>query len=218
MMKMSNTPDTWQSITQSDTTRIQSILNTWFADKKSGRMDLPQSKRWFSGGQQLDQLLRKEYTQTVSEAVSGGLNHWQQSCEGALALIIALDQFSRNIHRKSATAFSGDAQALAACHYALSMNYNAELPITQRVFFYLPLEHDETVASQRLCVTLFEELVDQAPPELASFAKGSLDYAIQHQVIIEQFGRFPHRNEILGRNSTDAEIRWLAESGSRFGQ
>lgn len=206
------------SMSRSDEHCIQSILSLWFVDEASGRMDLPQSRRWFGGGEQLDQMIRETYSQTLEDASAGVLDHWQHSAHGALSLIIVLDQFSRNVHRKSAKAFACDSKALTICKHALSMKYPSTLPLTQQVFLYLPLEHDESAQSQQLCVTLFEELVDRAPAELVEFARRTLDYAREHKAIIDRFGRFPHRNKALGRQDTDDEIRWLSDGGKRFGQ
>lgn len=196
----------------------ESVLSFWFKDEDTGRMDLPQGKRWFLGGKELDALLEERFGATVVLAREGHLQHWQESAHSALALIILLDQFNRNIYRGTADAFAADSQALAVCHHALAMDYPAQYTLTQRVFCYLPLEHDESTESQESSVALFTELAENAPPQLREYANGTLEYAHEHKKIIDQFGRYPYRNEVLGRTSTPAELAWLEQSGKRFGQ
>lgn len=193
------------------------VLDFWFRDEASGRMDLPQSKRWFQGGSKLDRELTERFGPALKLARAGKLDHWRDSASGTLALIILLDQFNRNINRGTAEAFAGDTQALSLCHHAIDMGYPSRWPITHQVFCYMPLEHDESVESQERSVALFSELLEQAPPALQDYAKGTLDYARQHKEIIDRFGRYPYRNEVLDRDSTPEEIEWLA-NGKRFGQ
>lgn len=198
-------------------TTAQDVLDFWFRDAASGRMDLPQSQRWFRGGSALDQELAERFGPTLTLAREGRLNQWRESDSGTLALIIVLDQFNRNINRGTAEAFAGDAQALSLCHHAIAMNYPDQWPLTHRVFCYMPLEHDESVESQERSVALFSKLPDIAPPELQDYARGTLDYARQHKEIIDRFGRYPYRNAVLERHSTAEEEEWLA-NGKRFGQ
>ena len=197
---------------------IDSVLSTWFEDEKTGRVDLPQKKRWFMGGKTLDALLRDQFAQTVQNAQAGKLGSWLGELKGALAYIVLLDQFSRNIHRGTAQAFAGDAKALAIARQVLNSNDHESLPLTHRVFLYMPFEHDETIESQRTSIALFTQLHNQAPPLLAKFAQATLDSAIEHKDIIDQFGRYPHRNAILGRQNTTAETAWLESKAKRFGQ
>ncbi|MGQ7847982.1 DUF924 family protein [Granulosicoccus sp. 3-233] len=195
----------------------EDIVEYWFRDEATGRMDLPQSKRWFQGGSKLDRELAERFGSTLALARAGSLDHWRESPTGTLALIILLDQFNRNINRGTAEAFAGDAQALSLCHHAIDRNYPAGWPLTHQVFCYMPLEHDESVSSQERSVALFTELLEKAPPELQSYAKGTLDYALQHKEIIDRFGRYPYRNAVLEREDTAEEREWLAD-GKRFGQ
>lgn len=203
------------------TTDVQSpedVINTWFKDNDTGTLDIPQSKRWFLGGKKLDEALTKQYTATLLAASEGRLSHWLDTAHGTLALIVVTDQFSRNINRGTAAAFSLDSTALEACKHALVKNYDSQLTITQRVFCYIPLEHDETLESQTESIALYRKLDDNAPPELKKFTQSTLQYALDHKAIIEQFGRYPHRNAVLGRTSTQAEIDWLDRENKRFGQ
>lgn len=206
------------SDTATDQQNIDKILAFWFRDDATGRMDLPQSKRWFTGGKQLDAELAERFSTLLSQSRRGELDHWADTAHGALALIVLLDQFNRNIHRGTAEAFAGDQQALGLCHHALQKGYPAQLPLTHRVFCYLPLEHDESAASQERSVTLFTELLEAAPPELYDYARGTLDYAHQHKEIIDRFGRYPYRNAVLDRTSTPEELEWLNNGSKRFGQ
>ncbi|NND92179.1 MAG: DUF924 domain-containing protein [Granulosicoccus sp.] len=194
------------------------VLDFWFRDEATGRMDLPQGQRWFKGGKALDEQLEQRFAALLARGRDGQLDDWLQDAQGTLALIVLLDQFNRNIHRGTAEAFAADAQALAACLHALEQAYPAQLPLTQQVFCFLPLEHDESVASQERSVALFEALAAQAPPELQEFAQGTADFAREHKSIIDRFGRYPYRNAVLGRTSTPAELEWLAQSNTRFGQ
>jgi len=196
----------------------QDILDTWFRDEASGKMDVPQGKRWFMGGKALDDSLTAHYSDVMNAAGKGHLDDWLDSPEGTLALIVLMDQFNRNINRGTAAAFALDSKALRACKHALANGYDTTLPITQRVFCYLPLEHDETFVSQSASVELFRMLTDIAPPELEEFTRSTLEYALDHQAIIERFGRYPHRNAVLGRTSSPEEIDWLEKENKRFGQ
>ena len=202
----------------SDVRSPQEVINTWFKDETSAKLDIPQSKRWFLGGKKLDQALSEQYAATLAAANEGKLSHWLDTAQGTLALIVVTDQFNRNINRGTAAAFALDNTALAACKHALAKNYDSQLTITQRVFCYMPLEHDETQESQTHCIALFRKLVENAPPELKTFTQGTLQHALEHQAIIEQFGRYPHRNAVLGRASTRAETDWLDRDNKRFGQ
>lgn len=201
-----------------DKALIEQILVTWFEDEETGRRDLPQHKRWFMGGKDLDTLLVERFSDVLDRMLSGEFEHWQHSPDGALASVILLDQFGRNINRGSARAFAGDAQALAISRYALENGFPDQCEFTQSVFFYMPFMHDESVESQQQCVDLMRSMVNSAPENQKKFATSSLESAIEHQQIIEQFGRYPHRNEVLKRTSTAEESAWLEEKNQRFGQ
>lgn len=196
----------------------QHVLETWFKDDETGRMDLPQLKRWFMGGSKLDDYLRATYSPTLQAAAAGELDHWLNDSQSTLALIIVLDQFNRNINRGSAAAFALDAKALAASQRALEKSYTDDYSFTQKMFCYMPLEHDESRESQRKAVALFQQLKEDAPPEYTEFATRALASAVEHQEIVEEFGRYPHRNEVLGRPNTEEEELWLAADHKSFGQ
>ena len=196
----------------------QHVLDTWFKDEATGRMDLPQTKRWFMGGLELDQQLSSQYSHTLLLAGENKLDHWMDTAQGTLALIILLDQFNRNINRGTAGAFAHDAKAVTVSKHALAMGYTKELPISQRLFCYMPFEHDETDESQSQSVALFTQLKEEAPEDFSEFADRTLASAIEHKDIIDKFGRYPYRNAVLQRRSTEEELAWLANENKRFGQ
>jgi uncharacterized protein (DUF924 family) len=204
-----------------DTTDVltpEHVLDTWFKDVETGRMDLAQPRRWFMGGAALDQKLKSQYAPTLKQAGANKLDHWLDSAQGTLALIIVLDQFTRNIHRGSAAAFEHDAKAVTASQHAVAQGYDQQLPISQRMFCYMPFEHDESAESQLQSVALFKQLKEDASPEFSEFAERTLASAIEHKDIIDKFGRYPHRNAVLARTSTEAELAWLDDENKRFGQ
>lgn len=137
---------------------------------------------------------------------------------GSLALLILLDQFTRNIFRGSAKAFAFDHKAQSVCLDGLSKGFDKNLPITQRKFFYLPLEHAESHELQAESLKRFTTLYEQSSNDLKEFTRRTLHSAIEHKAIIDAFGRYPYRNAVLGRENTAAEERWLAKSNKRFGQ
>jgi len=197
---------------------VDDVLDAWFGDRATGRRDLPQTRRWFSGGKAFDRMLGERFGRTIDTVARGELDAWRETPEGALALIVLLDQFARNVHRGTAEAFAHGARALALAETGIARGDLERLPFVQRVFYVLPLEHDESLDSQRRALALFRRLRDTAPPELAGFAESTLDSAEEHAAIIERFGRYPYRNEVLGRRCTAEEETWLAEGAKRFGQ
>ena len=196
----------------------EAVLDVWFGDPASGRRDLPQTRRWFRGGKAFDAMLRARFGTTLEAAARGELDGWRETPSGRLALIVLLDQFARNVHRGTAAAFAHDARALALAEEGLARAHMAPLPLVQAVFHVMPYEHDESRRSQRRALALFGELLRRAPPALEGFARATLRSAEEHAAIIERFGRYPHRNAVLGRESSAAEKRWLAGRARRFGQ
>ncbi len=186
----------------------QRVLNEWFGAPGSAQDGQVQMK-WFKKDPAFDAELRDRFGALVEQALAGGLREWESTPWGALARIVVLDQFTRNIHRDTPLAFAGDALALAA---ALALLPRAqELGTLERWFVAMPLEHAEDLAMQDRSVATFEALA----AEDARLAD-ALDYAIRHRDVIARFGRFPHRNEILGRESTPDELEFLKQPGSRF--
>jgi uncharacterized protein (DUF924 family) len=190
--------------------RAEEVLEYWFG-ARGGEEWGKFRPQWFRGGKQADDDIRTRFAELHAEASRGELDDWLQSAEGSLALIIVLDQFSRNLHRGTAGAFAADAKALALAKRAIALGFDQAVLPVQRWFFYLPFEHAEDVEEQRRAVELFSALPDDEGKQMG------VDYAKQHLDIIERFGRFPHRNAMLGRDATPEEAKWLAEGGATFG-
>jgi uncharacterized protein (DUF924 family) len=188
---------------------IQDILDFWFAD---GPDTFRQA--WFQRDDGFDTEIRRRFSALVVPAREGALDDWAATPEGALALFLVLDQFPRNLFRGSPEAFASDAHALRlARRLVIGGRMDLALPPTQRVFLYLPFEHAEELAAQDQSVALFEGLRDH--PAHAQ-PNGTIDYAWRHRAVIARFGRFPHRNAVLGRESTPAELTYLAQPGAGF--
>jgi uncharacterized protein (DUF924 family) len=188
---------------------IREILQFWFADG-------PDAFRtaWFAKDPAFDEAIPARFGALLAPAREGALCGWAATPEGALALLLVLDQFPRNLHRGAAEAFASDAHALSlARRLVVGQGMDLALAPTQRVFLYLPFEHAEVMAAQDLSVALFEGLRDH--PAHARPA-GTIDYGWRHRDLIACFGRFPHRNAALGRESTAAELTYLAQPGAGF--
>jgi uncharacterized protein (DUF924 family) len=185
------------------------ILEFWFG------AETPQQFRteWFNGGEAFDQEIARRFQIELGQAFSSGLDGWDGLPRSALALVLLLDQFPRNAYRGTPLAFLGDVRAQEVTLLGLERGYQQRFTPLERLFFYLPLEHAENLALQDRSVELMRQLEAEAP-ELASAQL--VDYAERHRAVIERFGRFPHRNEILGRESTPEEVQFLAEPGSSF--
>lgn len=188
----------------------RAVLDTWFGAKDSPEFGHSQRK-WFKKNAAFDAMLSARFSGLIDAALRGQLDEWATTPEGALALILLLDQFTRNIYRGTPHAFSGDAQALRLAEQMVSTKADLALPTPfHRAFVYMPFEHDETPASQRESVRLFGELaLDDPDPELAKHFR----YAQRHAEVIDRFGRFPHRNTLLSRETTADEHAWLKANG-----
>ena len=195
--------------------RIEEILHFWFGDLQTINLE-ERVKLWFGGEEETDRLIRDKFEPDLLQAISGELARWEETPRGSLALIILLDQFSRNIYRNTPRAFAQDKMALGICLRGMDQGKDLVLDLLERVFFYLPMEHAENLEIQRKSVKAFESLVKAAPPDMKNTFESFLDYAVRHYAIIEKFGRFPHRNEILGRASTPEELEFLTQPGSSF--
>ena len=163
--------------------------------------------RWFAAGPAFDSLLNESFAALHGEAARGKLSSWERDAPGALALILLTDQIPRNIFRHSAHAFATDQMARNIADRAIARGFDQATEPGLRLFFYLPFEHHEDAASQARAVALCERLAAETG------TKDWLDYARLHQGLITRFGRFPHRNAVLGRLSTPEEIAYLAEGG-----
>lgn len=193
------------------------VLEFWFgpagsASDIAGR----QRKLWFGKSPANDQAVTTRFAATLAAATAGQLDHWVSTPHGRLALVIVLDQFPHHIHRDQPQAFATDPQALAFSLDALEKGEDQHLTPIERVFLYLPLEHAESNAMQDQSVALYEKLAHDVPTDERTLFEDFLNYARQHRDVVARFGRFPHRNVILGRLSTDEERAFLEQPGSRF--
>ena len=187
------------------------VLDFWFLPEGSAGHG-GQRAEWFRKDDAFDAAIAQSFGALIDQAVAGGLHEWdQQGPRGVLARILLLDQFTRNARRGSPAAFAGDPLALGAARELVERGADAQLTAVERVFAYLPFEHAEDAAMQERSVELFSALAAGD----AAFA-GVLDYAHRHREVIRRFGRFPHRNPILQRASTLAEVDYLAQPGSGF--
>ena len=194
------------------------ILDFWLSDGMArGWPSKNLNRRWFLGGAALDAEIRSRFGPAVQLAMQGELTDWEASLHSRLALVILLDQFSRNVFRGTARAFDGDAHAQQLALRTIAQQEDRQLPWVGRVFFYMPLMHAEDLALQHKCVACFSQLLADAPAMLKPKLQRNLDSAIEHQGIIARFGRFPHRNAVLGRTSSAGEDDFLRH-GPRFGQ
>ena len=194
------------------------VLHYWLADGLEN--DWPSaslSQRWFGGGVGQDAEIDAQFGPLVAAALDGDLADWEHAPLTRLALVIVLDQFTRNVYRGEARAFAGDGRAQQLVLQSLALDHDQALPRVGRVFLYMPLMHAEDLALQDECVARFEALVKGSPPELSESLQGNLRFAQAHRDIIQRFGRFPYRNEVLKRKSTAEELEFL-KSGPRFGQ
>ncbi len=196
----------------------QPLLDFWFGDEADDvLLATRQAPLWWGKSSETDALLASRFGELAEAAAKGSLAHWADAPSGRLALILLLDQLPRNIHRGTPAAFAQDPLARDLCLKGLSIGADKSLSPLERVFFYLPLEHAESREQQARSVALFEALAaEQAGTSAQATFAGFADFARRHQVIIERFGRFPHRNDILGRTSTPEEAAFLQQPGSGF--
>ena len=175
------------------------------------------NKMWFSKSELTDAELTLRFSALLTHLADGAAENWAaRGPQPRLAAIIVLDQFSRNIYRGRPGAFAQDHLAHQLASTGLRVGDDRGLSEVERIFFYLPFEHAESLADQDRAVALFTKLVDEARPAFKSLCENTLDYAHKHREVIAQFGRFPHRNAILGRPSTQAEKAYLAKPGAGF--
>jgi len=189
----------------------QEVRDFWFGAPGSESAGQPH-REWFVKSDAFDEQIRQRFGATIAIAIAGGLREWDaEGAQGTLARILVLDQFTRNAWRNTPQSFAGDALALTAARQLVDSGAHAALPPLQRAFVYMPFEHAEDAFMQERAVELFTVLAAEHP----GFDE-MLDYAHRHRGVIARFGRFPHRNEILGRASTQEEIEFLRQPGSRF--
>ncbi|HEX6980895.1 MAG TPA: DUF924 family protein [Alphaproteobacteria bacterium] len=194
--------------------RLRAVLDFWFlspGDPEYGRM----RKIWFAKDAAFDAEIRARFLADHEAAARGAYDAHAGTADGALALVILLDQFPRNLFRDDRRAFATDAKAREIANMALARAFDRQLRPVERMFLYLPFEHSEDLADQERAVALMESL--PATPEFSEAVRAEvIDYARRHRDIVARFGRFPHRNAALGRTSTPEETAFLAQPGSRF--
>ncbi len=193
------------------------LLEFWFGDHPDDTV-VAETKAglWWGQSQETDEQLQARFGGIASSAAAGVLDHWTGSPRGRLALILLLDQLPRAIHRGTPAAFAQDARARRVAEIGLESGADKLLRPIERLFFYLPFEHSEELGDQERSVALYRELVTAVPEGQQETFAGFIEYAVKHRDIIARFGRFPHRNRILGRESTPEETAFLEEPGSSF--
>lgn len=198
---------------------IRRVLDFWFSD---GAMDQPtidsRMDRWFTADPVFDALIRQEFGSLVDRASKGTLSSWAEEPEGRLALILLLDQFRRNIHRGTPRAFSRDAQAVKLCVDGAATGAYKKLTPLQQAFYFMPLQHAESLKIQQRSVKIYEGMLASASETLKATFATFAQFAELHHDIIAAHGRFPHRNRILGRPDTADEAAYLESAGTTFGQ
>lgn len=194
------------------------VLTFWLEDGlQRGWPSRNLGDKWFGGGAALDQAIAHDFGDNVRSALAGDLTSWEERPLERLALVILLDQFTRNVFRSQAQAFAGDARAQALVQDGITRGWDRQLPLAGTVFFYMPLMHAEDLALQDTCVACFKALAADAPAERRQGLLGNVKFAEQHREIIARFGRFPYRNNAMGRSSSAEELAFLRD-GPRFGQ
>lgn len=201
--------------------RLSQVLEYWLgAEFPDNASALTRQQLWFTKSETTDEEIRKLFGGLLQEALMGKLDgEALEQPLGMLAVLIVLDQFTRNAYRGTAKSFAGDERALALALKAIDLGWDTDesIPTVARIFMYLPLEHSEDLLMQEHSVVAFEQLHQEAAtPELREFFATTLDYAIRHREVIAQFGRFPHRNAMLGRESTVSERDYLSKPGAGF--
>lgn len=195
----------------------QPLLDWWFGQAESpDEISADKGKLWFGKRDSQDLEARERFGVFVDQALAGELTEWTQRPEGWLALVLLLDQLPRMIFRDTPKAFSGDLRAQKLVGQGIAADFDRQLKPIQRVFIYLVFEHCENLAVQNEAVSRFIELVAEQPEAERAVFADNLDYAERHQKVIARFGRFPHRNAVLGRESSAEEMVFLSEPGSRF--
>jgi uncharacterized protein (DUF924 family) len=195
------------------------VLHFWFGDlEPDGRSDADHCKQWWTKDPAFDAKVRADFGWMHASLLASGteLPTWAAGREGLLSAVIVLDQFSRNMYRDTPGMFVADPRARAFAFEMIALGYDKQLPAAMRTFSYMPLMHSERLEDQARCVELFELFVEELKGELKEELSSNLKFAIAHRDIVARFGRVPHRNELLGRVSSEAELRFLEEPGSSF--
>jgi uncharacterized protein (DUF924 family)/uncharacterized protein YciI len=213
----------WTTVVGSDATNPvrpaswKEVLTFWFGELDAeGQADAAHSQRWYRKDPAFDRLITDTFADLHAAVARGERDHWLASARGRLAVIIVLDQFSRNMFRDSAQSFAQDARAQAVVLEGLARGEDRRLAFAERSFFYMPLMHAEDRGLQERSVAAFSGWRDELASPARERVEGLLEYAVRHEAIVRRFGRFPHRNRVLGRASTPEELAFLQEPGSSF--
>jgi uncharacterized protein (DUF924 family) len=199
------------------TNRIENILEFWFGSFPTPySADASKADMWFKNGSAYDSEIFIQFGVDYENAINGELDHWIDSHRGRLALTILLDQFSRHIHRGTAQSFAQDEKAQVLCIDGLGAGDDAKMHPVERSFFYLPLEHAEDLEKQNLSIRAYEQLVQDVPEQYRQTFEVTLSFAKSHHYVIEKFGRFPELNEILDRESTAEELKFIVSGKYSF--
>ncbi|SMF38341.1 DUF924 family protein [Pseudobacteriovorax antillogorgiicola] len=194
----------------------QSILDFWFGPLDQGQVAAEKSKAWFTKDAKFDKLIQQKFGSYLDIAFMGALDRWTLNPEGRTALIVLLDQFPRNIHRNSHMAWHFDKKSLALSLESIASEDYLRVPTVYGYFTLMPTMHAEDLKVQNLGIESFEKLRNRSTEPTRPMIESAISYAIKHRDIIERFGRFPHRNQLLERESTEEELAFLQGPGSSF--
>lgn len=197
--------------------RSEAILSFWLGED----LDTPEAieertKLWYGGAEWVDREIRDRFGDLPERALNGELDDWEREPRSCLALVLALDQFPRNLYRAQPGSFRYDPRAVEVAEQAVDRGFDRAVHPIAATFFYLPFEHSESLPHQERAVSLFASLANDSPEPLAKHVRDFGDYAERHRVVIARFGRFPHRNAILGRAPTPEETEYLTSGGESF--
>lgn len=208
-----------QAFNDDAVSKQEEILSFWFGELQNSKEWSQQKARlWFGGNKELDREIDRTFGKDVMKAANGDYADWEGTPRGRLALIILLDQFPRNIFRGTPEAYQFEHIAQRHCIEGVAMQLDQKLYPIERKFFYFPLMHSENIQHQEYALVLFQGLKEAAPESTYVYFSKVEAYAKKYFEIIKTYGRFPHRNVILNRKSTDAEIEYLKQSSSSYGQ
>lgn len=198
---------------------FETVLDFWFGELQHNLPDGEHQKNWFSGGESFDVLIKRKFTTMLLAGSRGELDPWELTPRGRLAFVIVLDQFPRSIFRGTANAFLYDEKALSLARDGVEFGHDQPLRVVEKIFLYMPYQHSENLKIQEEGMALYRKLPDEAETEgEKALCREVLQFAERHYNLIQRFGRFPHRNKALGRQSTPQEESYLTNGGFRFGQ
>jgi uncharacterized protein (DUF924 family) len=195
----------------------QTVIGYWFGAQTSGFSATERRERWFGGDSDADAEIVERFEHLIEDAAGGRLDGWLATPQGILAFVLVCDQFSRQVYRGTDRAYATDTLALEVARRAIEAGHDVPLGFDERAFLYMPFQHAESRVDQHTAVGLFSALRDGTPPGQRHLTGSFLRHAQQHRDIVLRFGRFPHRNAVLGRDSTEEELRYL-KTASHFGQ